>query len=74
MYIYTCIYESIYIHYIHNIHTYLKHKFERSMRELNKYKKKKLLKVKPQVEVLLERMCSRANKILTTLKKIKIVF
>ena len=31
---------------------YTKHEFDKGMRELNKYKKKKLLKVKPQAEVL----------------------
>ena len=31
---------------------YTKHEFDKDMRELNKYKKKKLLKVKPQAEVL----------------------
>ena len=30
----------------------MKHEFDKGMRELNKYKKKKLLKVKPQAEVL----------------------
>ena len=34
------------------IYIYLKHEFDKGMRELNKYKKKKLLKVKPQAEVL----------------------
>ena len=48
---------SIYIYidrqYIYiNIYIYLKHKLDKGMRELNKYKKKKFLKVKSQVEVL----------------------
>ena len=30
----------------------MKHEFDKGMRELNKYKKKNLLKVKPQAEVL----------------------
>ena len=34
------------------IYIYLKREFGKGMRELNKYKKKKLLKVKSQVEVL----------------------
>ena len=29
----------------------MKHEFDKGMREMNKYKKKKLLKVKPQAEV-----------------------
>ena len=42
MYIYVYIY----------IYIYLKQEFDQGMRELNKYKKKKLLKMKSQVEVL----------------------
>ena len=40
-----------YILYIY-IYIYLKHESDKDMRELNKYKKKKFLKVKSQVEVL----------------------
>ena len=38
--------------YIVYVYIYLKHKFDKGMHELNKYKKKKFLKVKSQVEVL----------------------
>ena len=34
------------------MYIYLKHEFDEGMRELNKYNKKKFLKVKSQVEVL----------------------
>ena len=34
------------------IYIYMTHEFDKGMRELNKYKNKKLLKVKPQAEVL----------------------
>ena len=53
MYMYAYIYIYIYIYmYIVYVHIYLKHKFDKGMRELNKYKKKKFVKVKSQVEVL----------------------
>ena len=38
--------------YIVYVYIYLKHKFDKGMHELNKYKKKKFVKVKSQVEVL----------------------
>ena len=48
---------------------YLKHKFDKGTRELNKCKKKKLLKVKFQVEVLaFATDISRFCKVLTTQK------
>ena len=43
---YICMYIYIYIYVC------LKHELDKGMRELNKYKKKKFLKVKSQVEVL----------------------
>ena len=59
MYVCTCMYIYVYIcicicmHiYIVYVYIYLKHKFDQGMRELNKYKKKKFVKVKSQVEVL----------------------
>ena len=53
VYVYVCIYIYIYIYiYIVYVYIYLKHEFDKGMRELNKYKKKKFLKVKSQVEVL----------------------
>ena len=51
MYMYMYVYIYIYI-YIVYVYIYLKHEFDKGMRELNKYKKKKFLKVKSQVEVL----------------------
>ena len=48
--IYNIIYTYIYI-YIY-IYIYLKREFDKGMRELKKHQKKKLFKVKSQVEVL----------------------
>ena len=41
-----------YIYIYIYIYIFLKHEIDKGMRELNKYKKKKFLKVKSQVEVL----------------------
>ena len=50
MYIYILhIYIYIYIYIYILVYIYLKQKFDKGMRELNKYNKKKLLKVKSQV-------------------------
>ena len=51
IYVYVYVYVCIYIYIIY-VYIYLKHEFDKGMRELNKYKKKKFLKVKSQVEVL----------------------
>ena len=50
------IYIYIYIYYLYILYAYIiyifEHEFDKGMRELDKYKKKKLLKVKPEAEVL----------------------